>query len=33
LGEVVGGDGENAVETGTSVFPGDDGGKFDEFGF
>ena len=32
LREVVGRDGEDSIETGASVFPGDDRGKFDEFG-
>lgn len=32
VGEVVGGDGEDAVETGAGVFPSDDRGELDEFG-
>jgi len=33
FGEALGGDVESAVETGAGVFPGDDGGKFDELSF
>jgi hypothetical protein len=32
LGEAFGGDGEGAVEAGAGIFPGDDGGEFDELG-
>ncbi len=30
--EAFGGDGESAVETGAGVFPGNNGGEFDELG-
>jgi hypothetical protein len=33
LGKAFGGDVEGAVETGAGVFPGDDGGEFDELAF
>jgi hypothetical protein len=32
LREIVGGDSEDAIETGAGVFPGDDRGQFDELG-
>ena len=33
FGEAFSGDGESAVKTGAGVFPGNDGGEFDELGF